>query len=274
MSNLSVQCSDCLFFIRYKNLKETEAKKEITILRLLIPLMFLVNPALIMMSQEKAEYKRKLLKDKCQQRNASFQKSDLEKSTEWKVQESDIIESKMLSEFLNECRLALLTFRRNELSLELVAQLTIHLAMVLLNQTKYPVESGLETIFKSSIENEENSSSALFFLVLSVLWSFKTSALTSIKIKTATKNFLPIFPKVILGVRYLLVFITRIGSNVAYFSPFIGLLGIMNHYHAEQIHLSTETLNSFNPECELIVTKYEQGTLMMKNYALQVNCGN
>ena len=61
MSNLSVQCSDCLFFIRYKNLKETEAKKEITILRLLIPLIFLVNPALIMMSQEKAEHKRKLL---------------------------------------------------------------------------------------------------------------------------------------------------------------------------------------------------------------------
>ena len=203
------------------------------------------------MSDEKAKHKRKLLKDKCQQRNVTFQIADLKKPTVWKVQQSDIEESELLSEFINECRAALLTFRRNELSIELVTQLTIHLAMVFLSQTQYPIESGLQTIFQSNKVDEEKSSSALTFLILSVLWSFKTAALTSIKIKTETKNFLPAFPTVILGMRYLLVFIIRIGSNVAYFSPFIGLLGIMSHYHAELFHLNPETFNRFNPDSKL-----------------------
>jgi hypothetical protein len=44
----------------------------------------------------------------------------------------------------------MLTFKRNELSMELITQLSIHLTMVLLSKTNYPVESGLQAIFQSS----------------------------------------------------------------------------------------------------------------------------
>ena len=164
------------------------------------------------------------------------------------MQTSDLEELELLSKFMDKCRWALLTFKRNELSIELVTQLSIHVAMVLLSQTKYPVESGLQAIFKSNDDEEEKSDTALTFLIFSVLWSFKTTALTSIKIKTETKNILPLFPKLILGIRYLFVFLQRIGCIVMYFSPFIGLLGMMNHYHAELFHLSPETMNNFNPD--------------------------
>ena len=131
-------------------------------------------------------------------------------------------------------RCALLTFKRNELSIELVIQLSIHLTMVLLSQSDYPMESGLQAIFKSKDSDIEKSSSALTVLILSVLWSFKTSALTSVKIKTESKNFLPLVPKLILAIRYFVVFLIRISSIVIYFAPFIGLLGFANHYQAKE----------------------------------------
>ena len=109
-----------------------------------------------MMSDEKAKYKKKLLKDKCHQND------DVD-------HDPDIEESELLTKFINECRLALLSFRRNELSIELVTQLSIHLAMILLSQTKYPVESGLQEIFKSNDKAEEKSNTALTFLVLGAL---------------------------------------------------------------------------------------------------------
>ena len=51
------------------------------------------------------------------------------------------------------------------------------------------------------------------------------------------KDCLPFLSKRILEFRYLLIYCIRVGSILAYFSPFIGLLGIMNHYQAETISL-------------------------------------
>ena len=45
----------------------------------------------------------------------------------------------------------MLTFKRNELSIELVIQLSVHLIMVCLSQTDYPLESGLQGIFQVSL---------------------------------------------------------------------------------------------------------------------------
>ena len=67
---------------------------------------------------------------------------------------SDLEESESITKYVNESRLALLTFKRNELSIELIIQLSIHLTMVLLSQTVYPIESSLEAIFQSSNEGE------------------------------------------------------------------------------------------------------------------------
>ena len=230
-------------WVQSKNSDNNESDKQHKLLKTFIVLLFPFVPALVLLSIEKATNKKELLKDKCNQENATVTIADVE-------------DSEKLSMFINECKLALLTFKRNELSIELVIQLTIHVIMILLSITKYPVESvssGLLLIFRSNEDKGEGSDTALIFLILSVLWSFRTTALTSIKIKAETKNFLPIFAKVVLGMRYLLVFIIRIGNYVAYFAPYIGLLGIMNHYHAELIHLNPETFNSFNPNSKLIV---------------------
>ena len=128
----------------------------------------------------------------------------------------------------------------------MVTQLSIHVTMILLSRTKHPVESGLQSIFQDNQEENENSDTALIFLVLSVLWSFVTASLTSVKIKTEAKNFLPIFPKAVLGIRYLLIWLVRIGSIIAYFSPFIGLVGIMDHFQAETMSLDHEIWQNIN----------------------------
>ena len=110
--------------------------------------------------------------------------------------------------------------------------------MVLLSQTEYPVESGLQSIFQSSTDSD--SATALIFLVVSILWSFKTTAITSVKIKSETKGFLPLVPSILLGARYLLIFLIRIGAMVTYHAPFLGLLGIMDHHQGEKIPLQYE----------------------------------
>ena len=88
---------------------------------------------------------------------------------------------------------------------------------------------------------EDEYNATQWFLVFSAIWSFKTCALTAIKIKAETKNFLPFLSKLTLTIRYLFIFGIRVGAIVSYFSPFLGLLGIMNHYHAETIPLAPET---------------------------------
>jgi len=152
----------------------------------------------------------------------------------------------------------MLTFRINELCLELVIQLSVHLTMVLLSQTNFPIESGLQSIFKSNDNDEEeqednskqenlsNKSATLAFLIISILWSFKTSALTSIKIATESKKFLPIAAKLIVGMRYLLIFVIRICSYVTYFAPYLGTLDIMAHYQAETVILEIEMFKTLN----------------------------
>ena len=66
------------------------------------------------------------------------------------IKPSSLEECQLLTDYISETRKALLIFKRNELSLELVVQLSIHLTMVLISQTAYPLESGLQSIFKES----------------------------------------------------------------------------------------------------------------------------
>ena len=201
------------------------------ILRLAIIILFPFVPAMIMLSSKKAEEKSKAIADKYG--DFDFLASDLE-------------EIELLTKYINECRLAMLTYKRNEMSMELVIQLTIHMIMVLIGQTRYPLDSTLEAIFSDNKENKENSTSALFILVLSILWSFKTSALTAVKIKSGEKNVLLLYAKSVLALRYLLLFLVRIFSIVSYFSPFLGLGDIVAHYQAEIIPLDLDQFMSFN----------------------------
>ena len=206
---------------------------ETATLRFAIIFPFPFVPAMIMISSEKA-------KEKCQALADKYGKDDTV------ILASDLEEIELLTKYINECRLAMLIFKRNELSMELTIQLSIQMIMVLLSQTTYPLESGLEAIFNDNNENKERSMSAIIILVLSLIWSFKTAALTAMKIKAEEKNVLPLFPKSLLVIRYLLLFLIRIGSIVTYYSPFLGLCGIIDHYQAEILPLDFEHFMSFS----------------------------
>ena len=138
--------------------------------------------------------------------------------------------------------------------------------MVLLSKTKYPIETGLQTIFQGTTADtsptyliaketfkdiidrleEISKDNTLAFLIFSTIWSFKTSALTSLKIKNESKGSLPLLGKLILFVRYLMIVLVRVCSIVAYYSPFIGLWDIMSHYKAETIPLDYELFKRLN----------------------------
>ena len=209
-------------------------KQKKCLVKVLIWCSFAIAPALILLSEEKAQKRMKALKDKITKKGA-------------KISDADLEESQHLSEFLKECRMALLTFKRNELGIEIVIQLSIHLAMVLLSQTPYPAIENLSPGFVSLFQDKnDEETSTLAFLVVSILWSFKTSALTSIKIKADSKNYLPLTPTILLGIRYLLIFLVRISCLVTYFSPSLGLLGMMNHHHAERFPLDPKIWKNLN----------------------------
>ena len=210
---------------------ENQNTREIMILRILIVGLFPLVPGMVMFSSEKAKDQRKSLENKHQKRGYVINASVLE-------------ECRVLTAYIKETRMALLTYKRNELSIEIVIQLCIHLLMVFLSLSNFPVESGLQSIFQSA--NEDISRATLTFLIFSVVLSFKTSALTLIKIKAETKNFFPLIPKLVLGLRYLLIFLIRIGAIVFYFAPFIGILDIMSHHHAESIPLDYEAFSYVN----------------------------
>ena len=79
-----------------------------------------------------------------------------------------------------------------------------------------------------------------------MVWSFKTAAKTAVKIKNESKQFLPLLSKMILFLRYLLVFLVRVVSVVSYFAPFLGLWDILNHHQAETIPLDYDTFKLIN----------------------------
>ena len=228
---------------RWKRLSTDESRIAILKARIAIIFFFPLVPALIVHSRENAKEQKRSLKGKDWQKTKIVKNSVLEASDE-------------LTAYINEARLALLTFKRNELSLELIAQISIHLMMVLLSKTNYPLESGLQGIFQSSNTDTTTSSSitegafhsileslrekfqtenaAVIFLILSIAWSFRSCAMTAVRIKNEEKCFLPFFPaQLLLLMRYALVFFVRISCIVCYFAPFLGLLDIVIHYQAE-----------------------------------------
>ena len=115
--------------------------KLVLLSRICIICCFPLVPAMILLAREKAKEEGKALKNEDLRNERSLQAA--------------IAKSELISDFLEECRLAMLTLKRNELSLELVIQLSIHLMMVLLSQTVYPIKSGLQAVFQANSEPEE-----------------------------------------------------------------------------------------------------------------------
>ena len=167
--------------------------------------------------------------------------------------------------YLEEAKTALLTFKRNELSIENSIQITIQVLMLFLSPaySTFVTHSGLQAVFEndpgaiqrevqSRIENisgkeslnEQSSSLTEWFLVLSILWSMKTMGTTYIKMKAEGKvGMLGAPAKVLLAVRALLVYSVRLSCVVAFFGPFLGLFNVLAHWRAEQMVLDFKVYN-------------------------------
>ena len=116
-------------------------------------------------------------------------------------------ECRNLTSYIHEVSRAAVGFKRNEKNYEITVQVSLQLAMLLFSSTISPTHTGLEAVFKPSSYGWLGLTEdfAQIFLVLSVLWSFKTSATTTIKMVSLQKsNFLPMSSKAILGVRAIL----------------------------------------------------------------------
>ena len=124
--------------------KEDQGAKEMLILRILMLINFPLVPAMIILSLEEAKEKKICLEKKCHQMSKPIQADILE-------------EDRLLSEYIDEAKLALLTYKRNELSMELIVQLSIHLTMVFLSLTRFPIQTGLQTIFQTPDDADTDS---------------------------------------------------------------------------------------------------------------------
>ena len=106
----------------------------------------------------------------------------------------------------------------------------------MLNHTKTPTNTGLQSVFNVPEDTYINRN---VFLIFSILVSFSTAALAYIKMVRLDKNgFLGFLGTVIIGVRILLATFIRIGVFVFYFAPFLGLMGLLAHWLADQIPFS------------------------------------
>ena len=209
---------------------------------MVIVVSYLAIPAIIINAREAAKVKRsKLLREGEKQ----FRDDDgmIDKEILRKLGE--------VNEYLNETRKGLLTFKRNELSIETPIQLVLQIVMLLLGFSNSVTHSSLQTVFHNVDQNRsEGVSTAEVLLIFSVIWSFKTCGATYVKIKQEGKaNMLTASSKVVLGLRGLLVLGTRIICCVAFFTTFLGLGDVLAHWSAERISLNSnlfERLSSSN----------------------------
>ena len=168
--------------------------------------------------------------------------------------------------YIEESTKALLIFKTHELSIERIIQLTVQVTMVLLSPdyTKYPTNSGFQALFDQPPKEQRfvvdtkplhietrvsfNEGITLVFFILSIITGFLTTANCYVMIKQEEKkNFLPFLAKIVLGVRSLLVYATRMLCIITFFGVFLGLLNSLSHWQADQIPRADDDLFTAPP---------------------------
>ena len=206
-------------------------------LRSFIALFYFTIPAILVNAREEAKEKQKKLLECGEDQLLQSEDKTLTRGHLKKVCE--------INDYIEETRKAILTFKRNELSLEVVVQIVLQTTMVLLgpNLTKHSAtHTGLQKVYDedqtgvSEVLSQYDKNITTGLLVFSILWSFKTIATTYIKIKTEErKEFFPLVAKIILGVRTHLIYSVRISCILSFFGPFLGLLDCLSHWKADQL---------------------------------------
>ena len=216
---------------------EQPSKSKLAFIRLLVFCCYIFVPAVLINNREKAKLKRQMLQEKG--------KEDYD-SNEGVMTNAMLEEQEQIETYLEELRKGHLIFKKTEAALELWIQQSIQLAMLLLSMTRYPVDTGLQGIFRndfSTINSYITLDIGNVLLLLSVSWSFRTGIRSFLKIHSEQKaGMLSGAAKAILGLRALLFSVTKIVCVIVFFGPFLGLKDCMAHWHAEGFQLEGELL--------------------------------
>ena len=113
------------------------SKCKLAFIRLLVFTCYIFVPAILINNKEKAKLRRQVLEE---------QGKEEYNSKDGIVTNETLTEQEQIQDYLDEVRKAYLIFKRNEAALELVAQQSIQLSMLLLSETRYPVATGLHTV--------------------------------------------------------------------------------------------------------------------------------
>ena len=94
---------------------------------------------------------------------------------------------------------------------------------------------GLEAIFQQDSKVQFGICfSQKTIIVISVLWSLKTAILLHVKILSMEKGFFGFKAKTATFIWGLVASVRRVLGIVIFFSPSLGLLDLLWHWHAEQ----------------------------------------
>ena len=235
----------------YRN--ERPSKRKLWGIRIAVVAFYFFIPAILTNHREKAREKREMLMRRVRH---NFQKRE-------GIQESLHKRLRSTNMYIEESTKALLIFKAHELAIEKIIQLIIQVIMVLLSPdfTKYPTNSGFQALFEQppgkdytkSINNSIikgqitlNQKISFMIFILSIITGFFTTANSYMLIKNEEKkNFLPFKAKLVLIVRALIVYATRILCIITFFGVFLGLFNSLSHWHADQIPPADD--NDFNP---------------------------
>ena len=112
-------------------------------------------------------------------------------------------------------------------------QISLQLLLLLLTQTKTATVGGLEAFFtQDSIFGLPVDPRIV--IILSVCWSLKTSILLHVKILSLEKGFFGFKAKMAAFLWGLVASVRRVLGIVIFFTPCLGLLDLLWHWHAEQ----------------------------------------
>ena len=208
-------------------------------------LCYCLVPAMLLEAQEHSAKRRKELMEEGEQQFKDSEEREIKTDT---LEETDSVDK-----YLEAVRTSLLTFKRNELSVEAIIQLSCQTTMLLLSLPSSTTKYGLEAVFGVDFEEKKGWLSwaelgvSQVLLIFSIAWSFTTTAKTYIKIKGEEKvTAISLLGKCVLSMRALLVSTCRIFAIIAYFGPFLGLLGTLAHHTAEKLPLKEATFRKLN----------------------------
>ena len=127
----------------------------------------------------------------------------------------------------NQLTLYLKLYKKMELNLETIFQLTGKLILIVLVESETRTTQGLLTLFD---EKDIFGISAKLFIGLSVLFSFASFSFAQSAGIAGLRIYFPMKSRALIGCSALLAAITRVLTFILYFSPCLGLWNLLRHF--------------------------------------------